>query len=86
MYGFFAANHSNPNDTGEFGNIYKDGVYQSTYNNDPNHWFHHNGSSTNPNDQYNSEYYNLFDLSDLAQENPIVDSYLILFQERGDML
>ncbi len=72
----FAANHSNPNDTGEFGSIYKNGVYQSMYNDDPNRWFHHNGSSTDPNDQYNSEYYNLFDLSDLAQENPIVDSYL----------
>jgi glycosidase len=72
----FAANHSNPNDTGEFGSIYKDGVYQSMYTNDPNHWFHHNGSSTDPNDQYNSEYFNLFDLSDLAQENPMVDSYL----------
>ncbi len=72
----FAANHSNPNDTGEFGSIYKDGVYQSMYNDDPNHWFHHNGSSTDPNDQYNSEYFNLFDLFDFAQENPIVDSYL----------
>jgi glycosidase len=72
----FAANHSNPNDTGEFGSIYKDGVYQSTYNDDPANWFHHNGSSTDPNDQYNSEYFNLFDLADLAQENATVDSYL----------
>jgi glycosidase len=72
----FAANHSNPNDTGEFGSIYRNGVHESTYNNDPNNWFHHNGSSTDPNDQYNSEYFNLFDLADLAQENPAVDGYL----------
>jgi glycosidase len=72
---FFDGDPAN-NDSSEFGSIYKNGVYQSAYNNDPNHWFHHNGSSTDPNDQYNSEYLNLFDLSDFAQENSVVDSYL----------
>jgi glycosidase len=72
----FAANHSNPDNTGEFGSIYKDGVYQAAYNNDPNNWFHHNGTMTNADDQYNAEYYNLADLADFAQENPAVDSYL----------
>jgi glycosidase len=72
----FAANHSNPDDSGEYGAIYKNGVLQSSYSYDPNDWFHHNGPSTDPNDQYNSEYYSLFDLADFAQENPVVDSYL----------
>ncbi len=72
----FAPNHSNPNDTGEFGSLYNNGVFQAAYNNDPNGWFHHNGGITNWDDQYQDEYYNLADLADLAQENASVDSYL----------
>ncbi len=72
----FAPNHSNPNDTGEYGSIYNNSAFQAAYNNDPNGWFHHNGGITNWNDQYQDEYYNLADLADLAQENSSVDSYL----------
>jgi glycosidase len=72
----FAPNHSNPNDTGEYGSIYNSGTFQAAYNNDPNGWFHHNGGITNWNDQYQDQYYNLADLADLAQENSSVDSYL----------
>jgi glycosidase len=72
----FAPNHSNPNDTGEYGSIYNNGVFQAAYNNDPNGWFHHNGGITNWDDQYQDEYYNLADLADFAQENSSVDSYL----------
>jgi glycosidase len=72
----FAPNHSNPNDTGEYGSIYNNGVFQAAYNNDPNGWFHHNGGITNWDDQYQDEYYNLADLADLAQENSSVDSYI----------
>jgi glycosidase len=72
----FAPNHSNPNDTGEYGSIYNNGVFQAAYNNDPNGWFHHNGGITNWDDQYQDEYYNLADLADLSQENNSVDSYL----------
>ncbi len=72
----FAPNHSNPNDTGEYGSIYNNGVFQAAANNDPNGWFHHNGGISNWDDQYQDEYYNLADLADLAQENNSVDSYL----------
>ncbi|MGZ6389450.1 MAG: alpha-amylase family glycosyl hydrolase [Ktedonobacterales bacterium] len=72
----FAPNHSNPNDTGEYGSLYNNGVFQAAYNNDPNGWFHHNGGISNYDDLYQDEYYNLADLADLAQENNSVDSYL----------
>jgi glycosidase len=72
----FAPNHSNPNDTGEYGSIYENGTFEAAYNNDPNGWFHHNGGITDYNNIYQDEYYNLADLADLAQENNSVDSYL----------
>ncbi len=72
----FAPNHSNPNDTGEYGSIYENGTFEAAYNNDPNGWFHHNGGITDYNNLYQDEYYNLADLADLAQENNSVDSYL----------
>ncbi len=74
----FAPNHSNPNDTGEYGSIYQNGVFEAAYNNDPNGWFHHNGGicDTCWDNLYNDEYYNLADLADLAQENSSVDAYL----------
>ncbi len=72
----FAANHSNPNDLGQFGAIYKNGVLQASYTNDPNGWFHHNPTITDFNDQYDLEYNTLDDLADFAQENPAVDAYL----------
>jgi glycosidase len=72
----FAPNHSNPNDTGEFGSLYKNGAFQAAYNNDPNGWFHHNSGISDFNNLYQDEYFNLSDLADLAQENGNVDSYL----------
>jgi glycosidase len=72
----FAPNHSNPNDTGEYGSLYNNGVFQAAYNNDPNGWFHHNSGISDYNNLYQDEYYNLADLADLAQENSSVDSYL----------
>jgi glycosidase len=72
----FAPNHSNPNDTAEYGSIYNNGTFQAAYNNDPNGWFHHNPAISDYNNLYQDEYDSLSDLSDLAQENPSVDSYL----------
>jgi glycosidase len=72
----FAPNHSNPNDTGEYGSLYQNGTFEAAYNNDPNGWFHHNGGISDYNNLYQDEYYNLADLADLAQENGSVDSYL----------
>lgn len=72
----FPANDSNPREIGQFGAIYKDGVLQAAYNNDPNGWFHHNQSISNFDDSYDLEYGTLADLADFAQENPAVDAYL----------
>src|SRR5579885_127344 len=72
----FAPNHSNPNDTGEYGSLYNNGTFQAAYNNDPNGWFHHNSGISDYNNLYQDEYYNLADLADFAQENNSVDSYL----------
>lgn len=72
----FAPNHSNPNDTGEYGSLYNNGTFQAAYNNDPNGWFHHNAGISNYDDLYQDEYYNLADLADLAQENSSVNGYL----------
>lgn len=72
----FAPNHSNPNDTGEYGSLYNNGTFEAAYNNDPNGWFHHNSGISDYNNLYQDEYYNLADLADLAQENSSVDSYL----------
>ncbi len=72
----FAPNHSNPNDTGEYGSLYNNGTFEASYTNDPNGWFHHNGGISDYNNLYQDEYYNLSDLADLAQENSSVDSYL----------
>jgi glycosidase len=72
----FAANHSNPNGGGDGGNLYQDGKLVANYNDDIAGWFHHNGGIFNFDDLYSDEYENLFDLADLAQENPQVDAYL----------
>lgn len=72
----FPANDSNPRDLGQRGALFKNGVLQASYDNDPNGWFHHTSTITNFNDAYNLEYGTLYDLADLAQENPAVDAYL----------
>lgn len=72
----FAANHANPTSGGDLGNLYQDGKLVASYTNDTAGWFHHNGSVFNFDDPYSDEYQNLYDLADLAQENPQVDAYL----------
>ncbi len=72
----FAPNHSNPTSGGELGDLYQDGKLVASYTNDTAGWFHHNGSVFNYDDPYSDEYENLYDLADLAQEQPQVDAYL----------
>lgn len=72
----FAPNHTNDNGHGEFGSLYDNGTFLAAYNNDPNGYFHHNPNITDFNDRYQLQYYTLFSLSDLNQENASVDSYL----------
>ncbi len=71
-----AANHSNPQDAGEYGSLYNNGTFVAAYNNDPNGVFHHSGNISNYQDRYQVQYLTLENLADLNQENPTIDSYL----------
>jgi glycosidase len=77
----WAPNHTSPANPAdpafaEGGALYEDGALLATYPNDPSGLFHHNGGITNFDDAYQSQYLNLFDLSDLNQQHPTVDAYL----------
>jgi glycosidase len=72
----FAPNHSNDNNAGEFGSLYDNGTFMAAYNNDPNGYFHHNANISDWNDRYQLQYFTLFNLSELNQENATVDGYL----------
>jgi glycosidase len=72
----FAPNHSNDNNAGEFGSLYDNGTFMAAYNNDPNGYFHHNPNISDWNDRYQLEYDNLFNLSELNQEQATIDGYL----------
>ena len=72
----FAPNHTNDNTAGEVGSLYDAGTFMAAYNNDPNGYFHHNPNITDWNDRYQLQYYTLFNLSELNQENATIDGYL----------
>jgi glycosidase len=74
----FAANHSSPQDMGEYGSLFNKGTLMAAYNNDPKGYFHHNpGIGDNEyGDRYKVQYFNLDGLADLNQENPVIDGYL----------
>lgn len=72
----FAPNHTNDNTAGEVGSLYDAGTFMAAYNNDPNGYFHHNPNITDWNDRYQLQYYTLFNLSELNQENGTIDGYL----------
>jgi glycosidase len=85
----FAPNHTTQDNAGEFGAFYDNGTFQGNYTSDTNGYFHHNANiaGTGWDDRYQVEYYTLFDLADLNQENSTVDGYLkasaLLFQQHG---
>ncbi|HXG91195.1 MAG TPA: alpha-amylase family glycosyl hydrolase [Blastocatellia bacterium] len=83
----FAPNHSNQDNAGEFGALYDNGAFLGNFTNDTNGYFHHNPNISDWNDRYQVQYYTLFDLADINQENPSMDSYLKaaaqLFQQHG---
>jgi glycosidase len=74
----FAANHTSPQDTGEFGALYKNGTLMGKYTNDTQGYFHHNPGIGNDEygDRYKVQYFNLDGLADLNQEQPVIDGYL----------
>jgi glycosidase len=83
----FAPNHSTTDNAGEFGALYDNGTFVGNYTSDPNGYFHHNGNIANFDDRYQLQYYALFDLADLNQENATIDAYLKAaaqqFQQHG---
>jgi glycosidase len=85
----FAPNHTTQDNGGEFGAFYDNGTLLGNYTSDTNGYFHHNANigGTGWDDRYQVEYYTLFDLADLNQENSTVDAYLksaaALFQQHG---
>lgn len=72
----FAPNHSNQDNAGEYGALYDSGMFLASITSDPSGYFHHNSNISDFNDRYQLQYYTLFDLADLNQENSSVDSYL----------
>ncbi|PYS94079.1 MAG: alpha-amylase [Acidobacteria bacterium] len=74
----FAPNHSTQDNAGEFGSLYDNGTFLGNYTNDTNGYYHHNPNISGGgwDDRYQVEYYTLFDLADLNQENATVDGYL----------
>ncbi len=72
----FAPNHSTQDNAGEYGALYDNGVLLGSYTSDPNGYYHHNGNIANFDDRYQLQYYSLFDLADLDQENATINSYL----------
>jgi glycosidase len=85
----FAPNHSTQNNAGEFGALYDNGTLLGNYTNDTNGYFHHNAdiSGGGWDDRYQVEYFTLFGLSDVNQENATMDAYMKaaaqLFQQHG---
>jgi len=83
----FAPNHSTADNAGEYGALYDNGSFVGNYTSDANGYFHHNGNISDWNDRYQLQYYALFDLADLNQENATIDAYLKnaaqLFQQHG---
>jgi glycosidase len=83
----FAPNHSTQDNAGEFGSLYDNGTFLGNFTSDSSGYFHHNPNVIDWNDRYQVQYYTLFDLSDINQENATMDSYLKaaaqLFQQHG---
>ena len=72
----FAPNHTNNNSAGENGSLYNNGTLITTYPTDTSGYYHHNPNISDFNDRYQLQYYTLFSLADLNQENSTIDAYL----------
>ena len=74
----FAPNHSTQDNAGEYGALYDNGTLLGNYTSDTNGYFHHNANISGGgwDDRYQVQYYTLFDLADLNQENATIDGYL----------
>jgi len=83
----FSPNDTNLIDTGEHGAIYDNGKFLGTYADDKAALYHHYGTLTDWNNPFQLQYYNVFGLTDLNEDNPIVDDYIkrsiTQFQDHG---
>lgn len=76
----FAPNHSNPAEPADpnyakDGRVYRNGTEQVRFSNDPQGWFHHNGSITDYGDLYQAQYKSIANLADFALEASPANSY-----------
>jgi glycosidase len=74
----FVPNHTSPSQSDgelEDGALYDDGSYVTSYSDDPNGYFHHNGG-TDYSSYEDQIYRNLYDLADFDQQENFVDQYL----------
>jgi cyclomaltodextrin glucanotransferase len=70
-------NHTSPGGQGIDGAIFRDGRFVASLAKDPAGWFHHlGGIDFTKEDPAEWQDKNLFDLADLASENPLVAEYL----------
>ena len=74
----FAPNHSNIRGSGDNGALYANGVLQANYSTNPSGFFQTgaNMGGGQFDSAYETQYFTLFDLSDLNQTQPAVDSLL----------
>ncbi len=72
----FSPNHTNFNNSGEYGALYDDATFMGDYRNDTGGFFHHEKYITDRYGRYNVQYQTLYDLADINQENPVMDAYL----------
>jgi len=68
----FAPNHGTQNNAGEFGSLYDNGTFLGNFTSDTNGYFHHNANISGGgwDDRYQTQYFTLFDLSDINQQHP----------------
>jgi glycosidase/MFS family permease len=82
-----AVNHSSIYITSEFGALYDNGLFLADFFHDPDNYFNHLGFVSDNSDAYETQYFSLYGLSDINQENPRMDEYLKsaarLFQQHG---
>jgi glycosidase/sugar phosphate permease len=82
-----AVNHSSIYITGEFGALYDNGTLLADFFHDPNNYFNHLGFVSDNSDAYETQYFSLYGLTDINQENPRMDEYLKsaarLYQQHG---
>jgi glycosidase len=74
----FAPNHSNARNSGEDGALHANNALQATYTSNPGGFFNTaaNMGGSQFDAPYETQYYTLYDLADLNQQNPQVDALL----------